>query len=62
MIVEGEAALAGSAQTAAFRASLAAAKSAAGQAAAASKVQFSVLTTAELDKLKSAADSLKDPA
>ena len=62
MIVEGEVSLASSADAAAFRASQVAAKKAADQAAAASKVQFSVLTTAELNKLKGAADSLKDPA
>jgi hypothetical protein len=62
MIVEGEVRLASGAEAAAFRASLTAAKLAADQAAAASKVQFSVLTTAELNKLKGVADSLKDPA
>jgi hypothetical protein len=62
MIVEGEVGLASSADAAAFRASQASAKNAADQAAAASKVQFSVLTTAELNKLKGVADSLKDPA
>jgi prolyl-tRNA synthetase len=61
MIVEGEVELATSAETAAFRASSAAAKKATDQAAAASKVQFSVLTTAELNKLKGVADDLKDP-
>jgi hypothetical protein len=41
---------------------VAAAKQAADQAAAGARVQFSVLTTAELNKLKGVADSLKDTA
>jgi hypothetical protein len=62
MIVEGEASLATSAAATAFRASVAVAKQAADQAAAAARVQFSVLTTAELNKLKGVADALKDSA
>ena len=63
MIVDGEASLATNAVATKFRASQTAAKAAADQAAAASKVQFSVLTTAELNKLKGVADSLlKDSA
>jgi hypothetical protein len=62
MIVEGEASLATNAVATKFRAAKAAAKAAADQAAVASKVQFSVLTTAELNKLKGVTDSLKDPA
>jgi len=62
MIVDGEARLATSAEAAAFRKSQAQAKQAADQAAAASKVQLTVLTAAELNKLKGVADSLKDPA
>jgi len=59
MIVDGEANLAASAAAAAFRAAQVAAKAAADQAAAASRVQVSILTPAELNKLKTA-DSLKD--
>jgi hypothetical protein len=62
MIIDGEASLATNAAATKFRAAQAAAKAAADQAAAASKVQFSVLTTAELNKLKGVADSLKDTA
>lgn len=62
MIVNGEASLAPTAAAAAFRTSAVAAKAAADQAAAASKMQFAVLTPAELNKLKAVADDLKDPA
>jgi hypothetical protein len=62
MIVDGEARLATNPETTSFRAALAAAKKAVDQTAAASKVQLTVLTAAELNKLKGVADSLKDPA
>jgi len=62
MIVEGEVRLATNPEATAYRASQAAAKQAADKAAAASKVQLTVLTVAELNKLRGVADALKDPA
>lgn len=62
MIVEGEARMAASEEAEAFHASQAEAKRIADQMAQASKVQLSVLTTAELNKLREVADSLKDTA
>ena len=60
MLVEGAARLATAEEATAFRTAQAEAKRAADQAAAAAKVQFTVLTTTELNKLKGAAKSPKD--
>ena len=62
MIVDGLGRLATPEEANAFRAQQAEAKHAADQTAAAAKLQLSVLTTAELNKLKGIADALKDPA
>ena len=60
MLVEGTAHLATAEEATAFRAVQAEAKRAADQAAAAAKVQFTVLSTTELNKLKGASKSSKD--
>ena len=60
MVVEGSARLATAAEAMAFRAVQTEAKRVADQEAAAAKVQFTVLSTAELNKLKGASKSSKD--
>jgi hypothetical protein len=60
MLVEGAARLATAEEAMAFQAVQAEAKRAADEAAAAAKVQFTVLSTTELNKLKGASKSSKD--
>jgi hypothetical protein len=60
MVVEGSARLATAAEAMAFRAVQTEAKRMADQEAAAAKVQFTVLSTTELNKLKGASKSSKD--
>jgi hypothetical protein len=60
MIAEGSARLADKGETKAFRAQQAEAKRAAEQAAAAAKLQFTLLTTADLSKLKAGSKPAKD--
>jgi hypothetical protein len=60
MLVEGAARLATAQEAKAFRAVQAEAKRVADQAAAAAKVQFTVVSTTELNKLKSAPGSSQD--
>ena len=60
MVVEGSARLATAAEATAFRAVQTEAKRVADQEAAAAKVQFTVLSTTELNKLKGASKSSKD--
>ena len=60
MVVEGSARLATAPEAKAFRAAQAEAKRVADQAAAAAKVQFTVVSTTELNNLKSNPGSSKD--
>ncbi len=60
MLVEGAVRLATAQEAQAFRAAQAEAKRVADQEAAAAKVQFTVLSTAELNKLKGVSKSSKD--
>ena len=60
MLVEGVARLATAEEATAFQAVQAEAKRAADEAAAAAKVQFTVLSTTELNKLKSDPGSARD--
>ena len=60
MVVDGAAHLATAPEANGFRAGQAEAKRVADQAAAAAKVQFTVLSTTELNKLKGTAKSSKD--
>jgi hypothetical protein len=60
MLVEGAARLATAEEATAFAAANAEARRAAEQLAAAAKVQFAVLSTAELNKLKGVSKSSRD--
>ena len=60
MVVQGAARLATAQEAKVFRAAQAEAKRVADQAAEAAKVQFTVVSTTELNKLKSASKSAKD--
>ena len=60
MLVEGAARLATAQEAKTFRAAQVEAKRVADQAAAAGKVQFTVVSTTELNKLKGASKSSKD--
>jgi hypothetical protein len=60
MLIEGLARLANSEEIKAYRAMLAEARRAAEQAAQAAKLQFTVVSTADLERLKTPARSSKD--
>jgi hypothetical protein len=60
MLVDGAARLATAQEAKAFRAAQVEARRAADQAAAAAKVQFTVVSTTELNKLKSTPGSSRD--